>query len=380
MKFPEYRLASYQQQTGPQTRFAMGGSAPAPVSLSELLALASDDERSWWDEFSLGYTPGQGSEDLREVIAGLYPGLAAENILVTAGALEAITIAYHAVLNPGDNVQIITPVFEPLAIVAESIGANLNRVALLKSSPKSSSISSGQWQLDMDDWLDNLLPTTKMVTLNFPHNPTGTMISQLHQQMIIDSCRDYGCWLFSDEVFRGLEQSSRDRLPAVASVYEKGISLGVMSKAFGLGGVRVGWIACQDKNLLNRMQQIKSFLSICNGRADEILSKIAINHVKEIRARNNALLQDNLTLIDQTKDKLAEFLRWYQPQAGCVAFPEIIKNYETGRFLAKNLLHNTGVNVVPGDCFLQGEKHIRVGFGQKEFAKTWQLFSEYLLK
>ena len=371
MKFPEYKLASYQAQSSLQTRYAMGGSAPAAMSLQELLSMASDEERVQWENFSLGYTPSKGSEDIREAIAGLYPGLSADNILVTAGALEAITIAYHAVLGKEDNVQVITPVFEPLAIVAESIGAKVSRVSMSKSSER--------WQLDLDNWLDALLPTTKMVTLNFPHNPTGAMISQLQQQVVIDSCRDYGCWLFSDEVFRGLEYDSRNHLPPVASVYEKGISLGVMSKAFGLGGVRVGWIACQDKKLLVRMQEIKSFLSICNGRADEILSQIAINHADDILENNRALLANNLSLIHQHMDEVADLICWYQPQAGCVAFPKILTGFDSGRSLADSLLQNSGVNVVPGDCFLQGEQHFRVGFGQKNFPTAWELFRQHIL-
>ena len=372
MVFPDYKLASYQMQTGHQTRFAMGGSAPAAMSLRQLLSLASDEEMTMWDEFSLGYTPSQGSADLREVIAEMYPGLSAENILVTAGALEAITIAYHAVLNSADRFQVVTPVFEPLAIVAEAIGASVIKVPMSKL--------SGQWQMDMDSWIDQLLPKTRMVTINFPHNPTGAMISRLQQQSIIDHCRDFGCWLFSDEVFRGLEQNPEDRLPAVASVYEKGISLGVMSKAFGLGGLRVGWIACQDKTVLAKMREIKSFLSICNGRADEILSLIAIRHADEIQHINHTLLSDNLALIKKSISPLAENIQWYPPQAGCVAFPEVISGYDDGRGLAESLLQGTGVNVVPGDCFLQGEKHFRVGFGQRDFPQAWPLFEQELLR
>lgn len=205
------------------------------------------------------------------------------------------------------------------------------------------------------------------------------MISQLQQQMMIEACRDYDVWLFSDEVFRGLEFSVSEKLPPIASVYEKGISLGVMSKALGLGGVRVGWLACQDKTLLKRMLKIKHFLSICVGRADEILSQIALNHKDEILQKNRELLVSNLALIDEVDSEINEKFKWYKPQAGCVAFPQLI-NGQSIREFARQLLDATGINIVPGDCFSNGDNHFRLGFGQQNFAEAFGLFTRFAQK
>jgi len=369
MHFPEYKLASYQMMAAPKTQYAMGASAPEAMMLQELLSLADEEEARQWHDFTLGYSTSQGDPMLREQLALTYPGLSADNFIVFAGALEAIYVAYHALLNAGDKVQVITPVFEPLAIVAGAIGA--------KVSPVNMQLAGENWQLDIDQWIEGLRPETQLATINFPHNPTGAMISRLQLQLMVDACRENQCWLFSDEVFRGLEYDETARLPPAASLYEKALSLGVMSKAYGLGGVRVGWIACQDKALIKRMLEIKHFLSICNGRADELLTRIALNHSDVLLERNRQLLRQNLKLLNENGHAIEEWFKWFEPLAGCVAYPEV-KGEQSITGFAERLLTDTGIMVVPGNCFLQGDSYIRLGFGRKDFPQAFEKFVDYL--
>ncbi len=372
MEFPEYKLANFQASAASRTKHVMGASAPQHCSLQELLAIASEEECNQWHEFSLGYTPSQGSPDLRDQIAKLYHGLTADNVVVFAGALEAIYTVYHALLSAEDKVQVATPIFEPLAILPQAIGAQVCKIKMR--------IEDNLWQLDLDEWLGGIRPDTALATINFPHNPTGAMISKLQLEMMIDACRANDTWLFSDEVFRGLEYRDQDRLPPVATLYEKGISLGVMSKAFGLGGVRIGWIACQDKDLIKRMLQIKSFLSICNGRADEILTMIALNHAGTMRENTRKLLLNNLDYINQKLEAVSDKISWYQPQAGCIAYPKLSFpwRWESSQDFAENMLDDMGILVTPGNCFLQAEDHFRLGFGRKDFPETFDKFINYL--
>ena len=369
MEFPEYKLANYQMNAGPRTKYPMGASAPESMSLQELLSLANADELRQWNNFTLGYSSSQGDETLRSKIAESYPGLDADNVIVFAGALEAIYVAFHALLKAGDRVQVITPVFEPLAIVPEAIGAQVNKIKM--------QAGTDGWQLDVDQWINSLKPDTSLAVINFPHNPTGAMLSKLQLEAMLESCRENDCWLFSDEVFRGLEYQPADRLPPVASLYHKGISLGVMSKAFGLGGVRVGWLACQDKALLKRMLEIKHFLSICNGRADELLTTIALNHAGAIQQKNRQIIQQNLGLLNQNMAGISGKIQWHQPQAGCIAYPRLLEPASSVEF-ADQLLAETGVMVVPGNCFLQGQAHFRLGFGRKDFPEAFEQFLAYL--
>lgn len=347
----------------------MGASAPQAPELRDLLALADESERRQWRDLPLGYASSQGNEYLRRVIAASHPGLEADDILVFAGALEAMYVFYHALLEPGDRVQVITPIFEPLAILPQAMGARLELIPL--------QTEDNSWRLDQAQWQDRLRPDTKLAAINFPHNPTGAMIDAEQLGAMVDSCREHDCWLFSDEVFRGLEYHPEESLPPVASLYEKGVSLGVMSKAHGLGGVRVGWIACRDRALLRRMLEIKDFLSICNGQTDEMLAAIALNHGEALLANNRQLAQENLLIIHAGLAASQVPLRWHRPLAGCVAYPELVAEPSARRF-AERLLAKTGIMVVPGYCFLQGKSHIRIGFGRKDFQKTFERFLAFL--
>ena len=257
-----------------------------PHSLQEVLQLASEQQLQQWHDLSLSYASGHGDLVLRETISERYPGLSADNVLTFAGAQEAMFCAFHALLNAGDEVLGISPQFEPLRLLPVSIGVRLNEFEL---SPQPTG-----WQLDTEQFVGQITPVTKMVAINFPHNPTGAQIDRASLDSIVESCRQRQSWLFSDEVFQGLEYHESECLPPVASVYEKGISLGVISKAYGLGGVRVGWLVSQDKALLQRALQIKRFLSISNGRTDELLATIVLQHGEGLLQQNRQQVRQNL--------------------------------------------------------------------------------------
>ena len=366
MLFPPSRLATFQAAYGPKAENQMGASAAQALTLRELLSLADEAELKPWHELSLGYSSVQGDGLLRETIAALYPGLDSSHIITFAGAQEAIFVAYHALLQPGDRIQVILPIFEPLSLVAEGVGARVDTVELQAQ-------ADGGWLIDLDRWQDTVSESTRLAVINFPHNPTGSLISAQELQQMVEHCERNDCWLFSDEVFRGLEYRPDARLPPVASLYRKGLSLGVMSKAYGLPGVRVGWIACRDIELIARMLEIKRYLSICNGRTDELLATIALRHATVLLRRSRVTIRDNLHLL---KTKLASFdnaLQWLEPKAGCVAFPRLQQAMTATEF-AQRVLEQAGVMVIPGDCFRWDDTHVRVGFGQRDFAKALQRF------
>jgi len=347
----------------------MGASAPQAPGLGELLALADESEQRQWRDLPLGYAPSRGNGYLRSAIAASYPGLEADDILVFAGALEAIYVLFHVLLEPGDRVQIITPAFEPLAIVPQAMGAGLETIRMRPG--------DNGWQLDLAEWQDRLGPGTRVATINFPHNPTGAMIDAAQLESMVECCAEQGCWLFSDEVFRGLEHHPGEGLPPVAGLYEKGVSLGTISKAHGLGGIRVGWIACRDRELLQRMLELKQFLSICNGQADELLAAIALKRGEALLEKNRRLVLSNLDYLESGLEASEAPLGWHRPQAGCVAYPELLAE-NSARGFALRLLEHTGVMVVPGDCFLQGESHIRVGLGRQDFQAAFDRFLQFL--
>lgn len=369
MIFPPYKLADYQTRYGAQAEFFMGALAPEALSLQALLSLADPQELKQWHELSLGYSSSQGDTSLRESIAASYPDLTAADIITFAGAQEAIFVAYHALLKASDRVQVILPIFEPLALVAQGIGAKVATLNL--------QLAEDGWQLDMQQWCEAVDDKTTMAVINFPHNPTGKLIRHDELDMIIDHCARNNCWLFSDEVFRGLEYRPAERLSPVASLYAKGISLGVMSKAYGLGGVRVGWLACQDQGLIKRMREIKHYLSICNSRADEMLALIALQHAPRLLQNTQKIIQENLHLLQTRSSAISTILQWHAADAGCVAYPGLVAGLNSRDF-ANKLLGQTGVMIIPGDCFMGGDGHIRIGFGRRDFPQALQRFLSYI--
>ena len=368
--FPPYQLASFQAAHGARATHLMGSSAPESLSVEALLSLASPAERGQWETLHLGYASVQGDPSLREAIAARYPGLTAADIVTFAGAQEAIFVAYHALLSKNDRLHVILPIFEPLVLVARGIGVDIGTTALDCS-------QADGWRMDLQAWREAVGSSTTMAVINFPHNPTGKLIRQHELDQIVGHCAHNDCWLFSDEVFRGLECPQSEQLMPVASLYAKGISLGVMSKAFGLPGVRIGWLACRDQALIKRMLEIKCYLSICNGRADELLAMIALRHASDLLCNTNTLIQQNLQNLKSACSQYADIVHWHQPDAGCVAYPALAAGGDASDFAAR-LLDRTGVMIVPGHCFLWGESHFRVGFGRKDFPLALERFCDHL--
>jgi aspartate/methionine/tyrosine aminotransferase len=216
-----------------------------------------------------------------------------------------------------------------------------------------------------------------MAVINFPHNPTGKLIRHHELEQIIEHCAGNEFWLFSDEVFRGLEYRRSDQLTPVAALHEKGINLGVMSKAFGLGGVRIGWIAGRDQTLIKRMLEIKHCLSICSGRTDELLAMIALQHAPQLLDNTRKLIQRNLQRLRSACSNHSDIIHWHQPDAGCVAYPKLANGVDSRNF-AKRLLDQTEVMIIPGHCFMWGEAHFRIGFGRRDFPLALKRFSNHI--
>lgn len=342
------------------------------LPISELLAMASPERREQWDKLSLGYTETWGAPALRQAIAGLYDGLGPENVLCFAGAEEGIFIAMHALLQAGDHALVCHPNYQS----AETLPMSLCDVSGLKLHEEDG------WNLDMGEVQAAMRPATKLVSINFPNNPTGAILERDRYDALVEMCRKQGAWLFSDEVYRGMERDAASRLPAAASIYERGISLGVMSKAYGLAGLRIGWIACQDTELLQRMERFKHYLSICNSAPSELLALIALEAGDALLERNRVLAGENRELLRDFFARHAGLFEWYEPDAGCVAFSRYLGNEGVDAF-ADKLVEQAGVLLMPASVFQSrlGEvpaDRFRVGYGRSFFPEALDVWEEWL--
>ncbi|HWG68099.1 MAG TPA: aminotransferase class I/II-fold pyridoxal phosphate-dependent enzyme [Steroidobacteraceae bacterium] len=327
------------------------------LSLAELLALASPEDRAAFEGVGLGYTETFGAPALREQIAGIYDTVKAEHLLCFAGAEEAIYTAMQVLLDAGDHAIVITPNYQaaetvPLGI-CEVTGVALDR--------------ERNWDLDMDLLRAALRPNTKLISINFPNNPTGKILERDHFEEIVAICRSRGIWLFNDEVYRSIERDPGRRLPAAVDAYERGISLNVMSKAYGLAGLRIGWLACKDRAMLVRFERFKHFLSICNAAPSEVLARIALKAREKILDRNRAVIRANLAVLNAFFADYAHLFEWREPDGGCTAFirykgAEGVEEFtrrlveEAGVLFLPSSLYRSELGPVPQDC-------LRVGFG-----------------
>jgi len=243
--------------------------------MEELLMLADDEMRERWTTLRLGYTESLGHPLLRTEIASLYERTTPDDIITFSGAEEGIFLAMHARLTPGDHAVVMWPSYQSLAEVARGVGAEVTLVRL----------DPADWSLDPDDVRRAMRPNTRAIVVNFPHNPTGALLSRDRYEALVAIAEQHGATLFSDEVYRWLELDEEARLPAGVDASPHAVSLGVLSKSFALAGLRVGWIATRDAALRERVAHLKDYTTICGSAPSEILGIIALRARDRVRHR-----------------------------------------------------------------------------------------------
>ena len=283
-------------------------------------------------------------------------------MLCFAGAQEAIHTAMHALLGPDDHAVVVLPNYQS----TETIPSGLCAVSGVALDP------ARGWTLDIDAVAAALRPNTRLIAINFPNNPTGKILERDRFDALVALCRRRGIWLFSDEVYRLIERDAALRLPAAVDAFELGLSLGGLSKSYGLPGLRIGWIACRDPALLQRMERIKHYLSICNAPPSEMLAAIALEAGERILARNRGIAADNVTLLHDFFDAHAELFRWYRPDGGVVGFPCYAGADGVEAFCAR-LIEQHGVLLLPASVYRSElartpADRFRIGFGRADLA------------
>ncbi len=368
----DFRLETYFSKWEFSARYHMTASDVQSMSLKDLLALADEDDRAAFENSWLGYTETFGAADLRAVIASTYDTIRPAEILCFAGAEEGLYAAMHALLDKDDHAVIVTPSYQS----AETVPLGICAATGVPLDPERS------WTLDIDQVAAAIRPNTKLVSINFPHNPTGKILERDRFDALVELCRSRGIWLFSDEVYRLIGVSGTPHLPQVADVYERGLSLAVMSKAYGLAGLRIGWIACRDAPLLARMERMKHYLSICNAAPSEHLARIALKHRDKILARIAGLMRHNLALLDRFFADNSGLFEWYCPDGGCVAYPRYL-GAEGVEAFAADLVERTGVLLLPASIYRSelnptpGDR-FRIGYGRAHLEEGLDVLRSHL--
>ncbi len=355
MHIADFALERYFARWEFAVRHVLCASDVEPLTLAELLALADDDARSRWDSLSLGYTESLGLPALRSEIAALYSGLAASDVITFAGAEEAVFLVMHALLEPADHAVVVWPAYQSLHEVAKSIGASVTFVPL---DPRG-------WTLDVNAVAAAMRPNTRAIVINFPHSPTGAQLEPEQFARLVAMAELHGAHLVSDEVYRHLEHGTPP-LPAAASATDRGVSIGVTSKAFGLAGLRVGWIATRDAALRGRLAALKDYTTICNAAPSEVLALIALRARSVLFERAATIIRGNLAVLDKFFLDNEDQFAWTPPRAGSVCFP-MLRHGSVDEFCA-SLVEREGVLLLPASQFGYAGSYFRLGYGRRDMA------------
>ena len=367
MKVEPFLLERFFAEHEFSARHLLCASDCETLSLGELLALEPGADETC-SALRLGYTETAGSPALRREIASLYEGIGADDVLVFSGAEEAIFVFMNAVLAAGDGVVVHSPCYQSLAAAAGAAGCRVTRWP---------AVAEQGWALDPGDLAALAGAGTRAVVVNFPHNPTGFLPGRQEFSALVETARSRGLLLFSDEVYRFLEYDPADRLPAACELYEKGVSLGVMSKSFGLAGLRLGWVACRDRGVLRAMAALKDYTTICAAAPSEFLAGVALRRRAAVLGRCLGTVRVNLGLLERFLARHSDRFSWVRPQAGPVAFPAL-RPAEASEDFCSRLLREQGVLLAPGRLFQAEPARFRIGFGRADFAEGLAALGRFL--
>ncbi len=365
MEIPAFQTEHFFAQYEFSTPYLLSVSDCESLTIAELLALAGVSAAQFGD-VHLGYTESQGNPLLRAQIAARYESITADNVLVFNSPIEGIYVALRALLSPGDEVIATAPAYDALTNLPDYLAA----VKRWELQPTATG-----WQLDLDALAALVTDKTKVLLVNFPHNPTGYVPTVDEFDALIDLARQYDLWLFSDEMYRGLEHA-RPTLPSAIDRYEKTVTLAGLSKTYGLPGLRAGWLLLHDADLYASLFNWKLYTSICPPAPVEFLATAAHAVLDQLAARNNQIVRDNLALTDAFFARHTELATWRRPLAGSTALVEL--HVPSTRQYALDLIDAAGVLLLPADCLGAPDRFVRMGFGRRNFAAALNAWDAHL--
>lgn len=339
------------------------------VSVAELLKMAEIPLEEF-GRLTLGYTEAPGNPELRAAIVASYPSVDPDDILILGTPVEGIYITARAALEPGDEVIVLTPAYDALINVFEHVVGpeNVRRWAVVPE--------EGEWQLDLDHLASLMTPRTRMLVVNFPHNPTGYLPAPEQFSQIVDLADRHSLILFSDEMYSGLIHSGTPSIPSAADLTKRAVVLSGLSKTYGLPGLRTGWLVVRDPALRQAVFNWKFYTSICPPAPSEFLALAAWKVRDELRKHSIAQIEANLRLAEDFFRRWPGLFTWRRPKAGSVAL--VGMDVPSVSAFAEELAQEAGVLILPGGCLGADDRHFRMGFGRSGFGQALEQFEAYL--
>ncbi|EGP92423.1 unnamed protein product [Zymoseptoria tritici ST99CH_1A5] len=375
MPLAPFAVEQWMDENETKAKFNIAETCCASISVNDLVKLSDRKDIQAADLIDLSapqdYGEIRGSTELRNNLSRLYSTkvgtpLSAEQVLITPGAIAANHLVLYSLLRSGDHVVCHYPTYQQLYSLPESLGA---KVDLWKSDPNNA------WAPDLEDLKALVKENTKLIILNNPQNPTGAVLKKSLLHDLIEFAEAKNITILSDEVYRplfhGITPMSNDFPPSIMSLgYKNTIVTGSLSKAYSLAGLRTGWIASRNPDIIEKCAQTRDYTTISVSKIDQKIAAFALSPdtIHTLLARNIQLAKANLELLERWVIKHDEFCSWTKPVAGTTAF---IKFERDGKRIdavafCNQVMEQTGVMVLPGDCFGEDFKgYVRFGYVNK---------------
>lgn len=340
------------------------------ISMDELFTIAGLNKQETLNDLTqkrLTYGHIFGNPQFKKGIASLYETIQEEDITTTHGAIGANHLVLYSLVEPEDEVVAVLPTYQQLYSIPASFRATVKQHVL---APENNFLP------DLAVLRKQVSQKTKLIIINNPNNPSGSLMDRKMLEEIILIAKEVDAYILSDETYRGLTQEEMES-PSIADMYEKGISVSSMSKVWSLAGLRLGWIATKNKEVLEQCLLHRDHNTISCGLLDEELAAIALANKEKILARNLKIVRDNLKILDEWVAK-EPHISYVKPQAGTVTL--LYYDFDRpSRELCLDLINHHGLLFTPGDCF-EFENCVRIGYGcsTEELVAGLNKFSEYL--
>ena len=369
MKIARFETEHFFARHEFNTPYQLCNSDCETMSIEALLELANVSIADFAQQ-TLGYTESQGNPELRQNIANTYQSCSPENVVVLATPVEGIYLTARALLEPGDEVIVLSPAYDALINMFEHVVGKEN-VKKWNFYP-----NDNGWELRIEELVLLLSPKTKMIVVNFPHNPTGYVPSPPLQQEIIAIAEQNDVWLFSDEMYFGLIHEGTPKIPSMADLSSKSIVLSGLSKTYGLPGLRTGWLIVPNDQLIDEYINWKFYTSICSPGPSEFLATAALKVWNELRERSLSQIKTNLQIADQFFHRWPDHFSWRRPLAGSTALVKF--HVDSVNQVAERVATESGVLIQSAVTLGSDDHHLRIGLGRATFQTALGKFESWL--
>lgn len=367
MQISPFRLEEFMGQHEFRAKYLLSSSDAESQTIEELLALepgAHDAFLKLW----CGYTESPGAPWLREVLATIYKQIHPDQLVVVSAAEEAIFLFYHVLLTPNDHAIVETPCYESALTIPASTGAAVSQWRRK---------AENAWAHDLAALESLIRPNTRAIYINSPHNPTGLLMPAHIFRGVLDLAARHGIYVFSDEVYRELEHDPATRLPAACDLYNRAISLGSVSKTYGLPGLRLGWLASRDSALLQKIVSLKHYTTICASAPSEFLTALAFRHRQKFIDRSLQIVLRNLPQLSAFFARHSDLFEWTPPNAATIGFARF-KRQQNVQDFCEQLIRDAGVLLLPGSVYDE-PRHIRFGYGRRNMPESLAQLEPWLV-